>query len=324
MSLADNISVKDIAKLNHVSASTVQRVLEDSKDLVELNYDWLPLALSFDDFSSKNGSNMSILMINAANHRTIDVIESRQGKVLLKAFYKYSRQARCQVRYVIVDLYPPYRKLIKEAFPNAIVIADPFHVVTQAYRALQTIRIRVMKQYGSDTREYRALKSLWKLVMKNQAQLKYDNYRSRRNFRYSVLSDSEVVERLLDMSDELRTAYDYYQTLLQAMRDRNAEQLEDLLKTTLTQLPEPLQKPQRTLRQHKQEILNQFQHPYSNGIIEGRMNKIKVIKRTAYGYRNFNNFRIRILLECWSVFCTIEEPVKQKKPTIRQQWLATG
>ena len=108
------------------------------------------------------------------------------------------------------------------------------------------------------------------------------------------------------------------------MRDRNAEQLEDLLKTTLTQLPEPLQKPQRTLRQHKQEILNQFQHPYSNGIIEGRMNKIKVIKRTAYGYRNFNNFRIRILLECWSVSCTIEEPVKQKKPTIRQQWLATG
>ena len=316
--LADNISVKDIAKLTDVSASTVQRVLVASKDLVKPQYDWLPQAISFDDFKSGNGSNMSILMINPVNHRTIDVIESRKGKALLASFFKFSHQARCQVRYVIVDLYQPYRKLIKEAFPNAIIIAEPFHVITQAYRALQSVRINVMKQYGSDSREYRALKSLWKLIMKDQKQLKYDNFHSRRNFRYAQLSDSEVVDRLLDMSDELKTAYEYYQTLLKAMRDNDPKQLQELLKTKLTLLPTPFQRTQRTLRQHKEEILNQFKHQYSNGIIEGRMNRIKVIKRTAFGYRNFENFKIRILLECRSISFSIEKTTKGKRPTIKQ------
>ena len=257
-------------------------------------------------------------MINPVNHRTIDVIESRKGKALLASFFKFSHQARCQVRYVIVDLYQPYRKLIKEAFPNAIIIADPFHVITQAYRALQSVRINVMKQYGSDSREYRALKSLWKLIMKDQKQLKYDNFHSRRNFRYAQLSDSEVVDRLLDMSDELKTAYEYYQTLLKAMRDHDPKQLQELLKTKLTLLPTPFQRTQRTLRQHKEEILNQFKHQYSNGIIEGRMNRIKVIKRTAFGYRNFENFKIRILLECRSISFSIEKTTKGKRPTIKQ------
>ena len=159
----------------------------DSRELVKPQYDWLPQAISFDDFKSGNSSNMSILMINPVNHRTIDVIESRKGKALLAAFFKFSHVARYQVKYVIVDLYQPYRNIIKEAFPNAIVIADPFHVITQAYRALQSVRISVMKHYGSDSREYRALKSLWKLIMKDQNQLRSDNFRSRRNFRHAQL-----------------------------------------------------------------------------------------------------------------------------------------
>ena len=320
--LSDNISVKDIAKLTYVSASTVQRVLVDSRELVKPQYDWLPQAISFDDFKSGNGSNMSMLMINPVNHRTIDVIESRKGKALLAAFFRFSHVARCQVKYVIVDLYQPYRNIIKEAFPNAIIIADPFHVITQAYRALQSVRISVMKHYGSDSREYRALKSLWKLIMKDQNQLRSDNFRSRRNFRHAQLSDDEVVDRLLAMSEELKVAYEYYQTLLEAMSDHDSEQLEELLKIKLTLLPKPLQKTQRTLRQHKEEILNQFKHQYSNGIIEGRMNRIKVIKRTAFGYRSFENFKTRILLECRSVSFPIENPSKEKRPTIRQRALA--
>ncbi len=50
------------------------------------------------------------------------------------------------------------------------------------------------------------------------------------------------------------------------------------------------------LRIWRQEILNYFDHPYTNGFLEGKNNRIKVIKRVAYGYRNPANFRQRILL----------------------------
>ena len=65
----------------------------------------------------------------------------------------------------MVDLYQPYRGLIKELFPNAHIIADHFHIVAQAYRALQAARIKVMNHYGHEPHEYRALNRFWKLLL---------------------------------------------------------------------------------------------------------------------------------------------------------------
>ena len=50
------------------------------------------------------------------------------------------------------------------------------------------------------------------------------------------------------------------------------------------------------LRTWRQEILNYFDHPYTNGFVDGKNNRIKVIKRIAYGYRNNHNFRHRVML----------------------------
>ena len=60
--------------------------------------------------------------------------------------------------------------------------------------------------------------------------------------------------------------------------------------------PEPFRRPLPMLRTWQGEILNYFDHPYTNGFVEDKNNRIKVIKRMAYGYRNTNNFRERILL----------------------------
>ena len=77
-------------------------------------------------------------------------------------------------------------------------------------------------------------------------------------------------------------------------------------------LPQPLQKVQRTLRQHKKEILHSFKYEtYTNGPVEGTNNKIKVIKRVAYGFRNFANFRIRILLALPNTYIAINWKNKQ-------------
>mgnify|MGYP002514386330 CR=1 FL=1 len=67
-------------------------------------------------------------------------------------------------------------------------------------------------------------------------------------------------------------------------------------KYTASVRPKAMKKARRTIRKHFDEIINSFIYGFSNGPIEGSNNKIKAIKRTAYGFRSFKNFRLRILI----------------------------
>nr|WP_258364965.1 MULTISPECIES: ISL3 family transposase [Lactobacillus] len=297
--LTTNESQIDIAKELGISDWTVRRVIFNLDQFFKPNYHWLPRHIAFDDFKSGRfaPSGMSMILMNIENHRTIDIILSRRNRYLRNYFLRYDRAARLAVRTVTVDLYTPYRHLIHELFPHAIIIADHFHVVAQAYRALNKIRVKAMNQAGNGSHQWRALKHFWKLILTPAGLLKYDNYWSRRNFGYTQLTDVEVIQRLLAFNDDLKQAYRYYQDLILAINHRSKDELNHLLAIKWTQLPQSLQKVQRTLRRHRKEIITSFKYgDYTNGPVEGTNNKIKVIKRTAYGFRNFFNFRARILL----------------------------
>nr|WP_283205542.1 ISL3 family transposase [Lactobacillus helveticus] len=297
--LTTNESQIDIAKELGISDWTVRRVIFNLDQFFKPNYHWLPRHIAFDDFKSGRfaPSGMSMILMNIENHRTIDIILSRRNRYLRNYFLRYDRAARLAVRTVTVDLYTPYRHLIHELFPHAIIIADHFHVVAQAYRALNKIRVKAMNQAGNGSHQWRALKHFWKLILTPAGLLKYDNYWSRRNFGYTQLTDVEVIQRLLAFNDDLKQAYRYYQDLILAINHRSKDELNHLLAIKWTQLPQALQKVQRTLRRHRKEIITSFKYgDYTNGPVEGTNNKIKVIKRTAYGFRNFFNFRARILL----------------------------
>ncbi|NRN97550.1 ISL3 family transposase [Lactobacillus helveticus] len=297
--LTTNESQIDIAKELGISDWTVRRVIFNLDQFFKPNYHWLPRHIAFDDFKSGRfaPSGMSMILMNIENHRTIDIILSRRNRYLRNYFLRYDRAARLAVRTVTVDLYTPYRHLIHELFPHAIIIADHFHVVAQAYRALNKIRVKAMNQAGNGSHQWRALKHFWKLILTPAGLLKYDNYWSRRNFGYTQLTDVEVIQRLLAFNNDLKQAYRYYQDLILAINHRSKDELNHLLAIKWTQLPQSLQKVQRTLRRHRKEIITSFKYgDYTNGPVEGTNNKIKVIKRAAYGFRNFFNFRARILL----------------------------
>lgn len=314
MLLTLNRSETDIGKELGVSDWTVRRVITDLDHSFKPNYHWLPRHIAFDDFKSGRfaPSGMSMILMNIENHRTLDIIRSRRNRYLRNYFLRYDHATRLAVQTVTVDLYTPYRHLIHELFPHALIIADHFHVVAQAYRALNKIRIQAMNRAGKGSHQWRALKHFWKLVLTPAGNLKYDNYWQRRNFGYAQLTDVEVVHRLLNFDDDLKRAYRYYQDLVLAISQRNKGSLNQLLVIKWTHLPQPLQKVQRTLRNHKQEIYHSFKYEdYTNGPVEGTNNKIKVIKRTAYGFRNFFNFRVRILLALPNTYIAINWKNKQ-------------
>lgn len=289
--------MRTIASHHNVSVNTVERQLTGLEDTFKPNRYWLPATIAFDDFASGKfaQSKMSMILMNPQNHRTIDIIQSRNSRFMRSYFLShYAKKARWSVKIVVVDLFEPYRNLIHDLFPKAIIVADHFHVVVQAYRALQSARLKIMKEYGPNTHEYRALKHYWKLLMTKEGQLDYLHYYSRRNFRHAWLSNQEVVDRLLNFSPELRAAYNYYQQLITAIDQRSQTLLNQLIKQH--HLPTVMRRVRGTLVKHHQEIIASFYTRLTNGPIEGTNNKIKVIKRTAYGFRNFFHFRIRILI----------------------------
>ena len=140
--------------------------------------------------------------------------------------------------------------------------------------------------------------------------LNYLHCYSWRNFQYHWLSNQEVVERLLDFSPDLRAAYEYYQDLIATISNRSQALLDQLIKRN--NLPSAMRRVKRTLAKHRQEIIASFYTWLTNGPIEGTNNKIKVIKRTAYGYRNFSHFRIRILISLKTSNLMIRELSKKR------------
>lgn len=311
--LSENESMRTIASHHNVSTNTVERQLEGLEDTFKTNPHWLPATIAFDDFKSGKfaQSKMSMILMNPQNHRTIDIIQSRNSRFMRNYFLShYSKKARWSVKVVVVDLFEPYRNLIHDLFPQAMIVADHSHVVTQAYRAFQSARIKVMKAYGPNTHEYRALKRYWKLLMAKEDQLDYLHCYSRRNFHYRWLSNQEIVERLLNFSPDLRAAYEYYQDLITAISHHSQALLDQLIKQN--NLPSAMSRVKRTLAKHRQEIIASFYTRLTNGPIEGTNNKIKVIKRTAYGYRNFFHFRIRILISLKTSNLMIRELSKKR------------
>ena len=320
--LGQNISQKDIATDFCISSMTVMRFAQGVSTYLKPNQHYLPQNIAFDDFKSGNfsQSGMSIIVMDIATHRTLDIVRSRQNTYLRSYFLQYDRQARWAVQTVTVDLYSPYRAFIHDVFPNALIIADRFHVITQAYRALNQVRIQAMKQAGHGSHNSRALKHYWKLLTKDSAYLDFKHYHKSRNFRNLQLCEQDIVERLLAMSADLRLAYNYYQTLLQAVHQGNPALLEELTQSAAG-LPDPVKKTNRTLRKHRQEIKNSFETTFSNGPVEGTNNKIKTIKKTAYGFRNFENFRLRILVELKNSYVSLNfhSALKKAARSIQEQ-----
>ena len=152
--------------------------------------------------------------------------------------------------------------------------------------AISRLRIQIMNQLNKKSREYKALKRYWKLSHKRF-------YRS--TFQLH-LTNREILEKILSYSQELREYYRLYQLLLFHFQEKQAEHFFGLIEETISCVNPIFQTAFKTFLKDKDKILNALKLPYSNAKLEATDNLIKVIKRNAFGFRNFDNFKTRILI----------------------------
>ena len=193
-----------------------------------------------------------------------------------------------------MDMFSPYYDIARQLFPSAKIVLDRFHIVQHLSRAMNRLRIQIMNQLDRKSHEYRAIKRYWKLIQQDSRKLS-DKRFYRPTFRMH-LTNKEILEKLLSYSQELQEHYELYQLLLFHFQEKQAEHFFGLIEETISSVNPIFQTVFKTFLKDKEKIINALELPYSNAKLEAINNLIKVIKRNAFGFRNFDNLKKRILI----------------------------
>ena len=282
-------SQADIAKGLGVSPSTVGRWL---KLLGFAKPNSLPGVLSIDEFRGNTDRGKFQCILTAPTEKAVfDILPTRYSSDISSYFRSFSN--RQDVRYVVMDMNKEYLAIAKHHFPQAKIVIDKFHVVRYSTWAFENVRKRVQSRLLPGDRKY--FKRSRKLLLAHMQNLSADS--------------KAAVERMLLVSDDLGDAYLLKEKFYEFMASKDSVQGKERLRAfrmfaLAVNLPEF--EPCLTMLQNWEPyILNAFDCSLSNAFTEGANNTIKVLKRVAYGYHNFDNFRRRIL----TVLNTKMEPI---------------
>ena len=181
--------------------------------------------------------------------------------------------------------------MAKKLFKKANIVIDRFHIVIQAYNALNMTRVKLC--YKSNP-NYNKLKTFWKLIVKNENDLsdikKYDNH-----FKKEV-SQKDIVNYLINTDSTLKSTYECYQGLINSIKDKDFNKFKNIVFHKNNNISDKMNKVIKLYKDNIKYIENSFKYDINNGVIEGKNNLIKCIKRIAFGYRKYDHFVARVFL----------------------------
>ena len=207
----------------------------------------------------------------------VEVIDSHQQEDIIRTLMGWSLEQREAVLEVSVDMWGGFTRVIQKVFPNARITYDRFHVMKIVNEELNTIR----KQCKNKIEKLK-IKHIKYLLMKNNKDL---NEEQRNNLKI-VLDCSQRLKDAYFLKEEFREIYETHQT---------PEEAEILLQEWMKKAAKFYNDSIKTIKNHLQGICNYFYDRVTSGMMEGINNKIKLIKRQAYGFTNFDNLRMRLL-----------------------------
>ena len=279
--LRECCSYKSVAQRFNVSSNTVTRVF----DLVNYNLYKLPNTIAIDEFKGNaEGYKYQTIVTNPVTHKVLDILPDRSLNSLIDYFKGF--KGRENVKLFVSDMYSPYLTLAKTYFPNAKVVVDKFHYVRQVYWALDRVRKRIQKAFGKEKRLY--FKHSKKLLFAQYKNLNDENKQALR-VMLSQHKDLQDAWTLKELFTEFRECLDpqigkkILRSWILTAQDINLFEFKDCITAFTNWFT---------------YIANSLDSACTNAFTEGKNNKIKVLKRNAYGIKNFIRFRNRILHCC--------------------------
>jgi transposase len=200
-------------------------------------------------------------------------IESFQG-----FFTMIGEELTSKIVFVCSDMWEPYLKVVRERCSDALHILDRFHIVAKMNKALDEVRAEESRRMQREGQEPVLKKSRWLLLKREQNLASEQRFRLRDLLRYNL----KTVRAYL-LKEAFQQLWDYNSTAWAA------KFLDQWCRQTMRSRIEPMKKIARSLREHRELILNYFraQKLLSSGVVEGLNNKAKVTMRKSYGFRTF-------------------------------------
>ncbi|MGO5081646.1 ISL3 family transposase [Oscillospiraceae bacterium LCP25S3_E4] len=278
--LRSEVSFSSVAREVNLSVSTVIRVF----DMVSYSPKKLPTALSIDEFKGNTGGEKyQCILTDPVNKIVLDILPKRKENYLTHYFNCFDKSERNKVNFFVSDMWKPYSNISSVWFKNATQIVDKYHWIRQVIWAFESVRKEEQKKFSKTHRRY--FKKSRQLLLK----------------RFNYLSDEQKqqVNIMLYASPILSNAHFYKEDFLNILdcKDRISAQkaMSHWINSASNCGIPQIQKCAKTMVNWLTGILNSFTSNITNGFTEGCNNKIKVLKRNAYGFTNFKRFRNRIL-----------------------------
>ncbi len=275
-------TIKDVASILGVGWDMIKNI---HKLKLQRMYKTIPISkittLGIDEFSIRKHHNYMTIFVDLPSGRIIHAVEGTAKEKLLPFLRKIKKRAK-SLKAIAMDMSRSFFWAVKDTLPKVAVVFDRFHIMALMNKAIDEIR-RVW-QGQLDKLGQKTLKGSRFLLLRN-----YDSLSDAKKTRLDLLLEvNQPLALVHSMKEQLR--------LLWRLPDKEAAQsfLEawhtDAVSTGIPQLI----KVANTLQTYRQGILSYFDHRITNAQVEGLVNKIKTLKRQAYGYRDMEYFKLRL------------------------------
>ncbi|MEH2156983.1 ISL3 family transposase [Nostoc sp.] len=295
--LANNIvgqvlenDIKSVAERNNVTPEEIETMLKDA--FRQLNHQ-KPIGLKrlgIDEIALIKGQGKyCAVLVDLDQGKLIEMISDRRKEKIAEILTGWGTEVLLQIEEVSIDLWITYKNLVEELMPNVQVVADRFHVMKQVNTELDNQMKKEKREaekinYESDKEQMLSgLNKSKYALLKNEDNLTEEQ----KDKLEEVKQVSPTLSKMHQLKEELRMIFKKPIDWLTALFE-----LSNWLLSSRQYYPES----QNTMLRWFDEIIAYFDHRTTNGMVEGINNKLKLIKRSAFGFSNFDNFKIRSLL----------------------------
>jgi len=241
--------------------------------------------IAIDEISTAKGHVYLTLVLDLRSGAVVHVGRGKGGDAL-RDFWIRLRHSRAKIEAVATDMSPAYIDAVSTHLPNATLVFDRFHVIKLYNDKLSELR-RALYHQLKDTMQKNVLKGVRWLLLKRPEHLD------------PTRNESPRLQEALRLNEPLATAYYLKEELNEVWEQDDEESAQALLMDWISYAESTgirmLHDFARTLRFHAMGILAYYDHPISTGPLEGANNKIKTMKRQAYGFRDQEFLRLKIL-----------------------------
>jgi transposase len=239
--------------------------------------------LAVDEISVRKGHSYLTIVLDYLTGRVLLVGKKRKADTLKRFFNQLSISQRKRIEAVVMDMWDPFIKAVKDKLPNAKIVFDLFHVVANFNRVIDKIRnSEYHKASKADKAVYKGAKYL---LLKNRSNIR--RKKQRQQLR-ELLELNETISSVMILKDQLKNIWTY------RSRTWAGKSLDNWCLLARSLNHRSLNSFIRMLERYRYGILNHCDYPIHNGKLEGVNNKIKVIKRKAYGFHDLRYFTLKI------------------------------